>query len=346
MSEIEGHATDLAADVQTRLNTLCKPPGSLGGLEDLAAQLCLTQRTLTPQTKPRHAAIFAADHGVTAEGVSAWPSAVTGLVVRQMANRKTASGVFADELGCSYEVVDVGLIEPLPCYEGAAVNQAQQRGTASLAASPAITLPQFQHAWQVGTQAATGALEAGARLLIGGEMGIGNTTSAVCMIALLADVTDGAQVDQMVGPGAGADDEQMIRKRAVIRQAIQRVQGLGPSHAETIACQVGGLEIVALAGYYAAASQSNCTVVVDGLIATSAALLANAIRPGCRQRMIAAHRSTEPAQQIALQHLQLKPMLDLQMRLGEATGALAALPLMDLASAMICRMATLDEMQA
>lgn len=346
MNHSDGDSTGFAVGVQARLDALCKPPGSLGGLEDLATQLCVTQMTLTPRTKPRHAAIFAADHGVTADGVSAWPSAVTGLVVRQMAKRKTASGVFADELGCHYEVVDVGLVEPLPSYEGAVANQAQQRGTQSLATSPAMTLSQFQHAWQVGTQTANAAIEAGARLLLGGEMGIGNTTSAVCLIALLAEVTDPDQMDQLVGPGAGADDEQMARKRAVIHQAIERVRRLGPSNAETIACQVGGLEIIALAGYYAAAGQSKCTVVVDGVIATSAALLADAIRPECRQRMIAAHRSTEPAQQIALQQLGLKPMLDLQMRLGEGTGALAALPLMDLASAMICEMATLDELQA
>jgi len=199
----------------------------------------------------------------------------------------------------------------------------------------------FDHAWSVGKDRASKAINAGNKLLIGGEMGIGNTTSASCLVALLTD----SDPEVVVGRGAGIDDEGLARKKYVVANAVQRVRSLGKCSPKQIACEVGGLEIVALAGYYAEGAERGATLVLDGFIATAAALVAESIAPGTSRSMIAGHRSLEPGHAIALASLDLKPVLDLQMRLGEATGALASLPLIDLAAAMIREMATLDELK-
>ncbi|MCO8121064.1 nicotinate-nucleotide--dimethylbenzimidazole phosphoribosyltransferase [Stieleria sp. TO1_6] len=333
--------------MQQRLDGLCKPPGSLGMIESIAARLCMTQRTCRPKTRPRHVTVFAADHGVTCEGVTAWPSSVTGAVVNLMQQGRTASGVFAGSLGCSYEVVDVGLLSPCGSTGGRLVDRSGRRGTGNLMREPAMDEAEFSHAWQAGVERAQIACDAGNQILMGGEMGIGNTTSASCLIALLCDneLVATESVETLVGPGAGIDDQQLQHKRQVVRAAVDRVRGLGIQSPDQLACQVGGFEIVALAGFFQHAAQRGRTVVVDGLIATAAALLAQRMHPGTSDQMIAGHRSTEPGQTAALASLDLVPVLDLQMRLGEATGALAALPLIDLAAAMINDMATLDELE-
>jgi len=370
--------------ISNRLAILCKPPGSLGVLESIAERLCQIQQTLAPVTKPRHVAIFAADHGVVAEGVSAWPSSVTRAVVNLMPSQRTASGVFARELDCTYEVIDVGLNrainiepnnpEPMALATGLdsttigpitpeasaygsgqipystrsstrdsaqLIHAAKRDGTANLLHKPAMQAEDFDHAWSVGKDRAFEAINAGNKLLIGGEMGIGNTTSASCLVALLTD----SDPEVVVGRGAGIDDEGLARKKHVVANAVQRVRLLGKCSPKQIACEVGGLEIVALAGYYAEGATRGATLVLDGFIATAAALVAESIAPGTSRSMIAGHRSVEPGHAIALASLDLNPVLDLQMRLGEATGALASLPLIDLAAAMIREMATLDELK-
>lgn len=327
--------------VEMHLDGLCKPPSSLGALETFAQRLCMTQQTLSPVTKPRHATIFAADHGVTCEGVTAWPSEVTGAVVSFMRQGRTASGVFANSLGCSYEVVDVGLLSPVCAAEGCLIDAASRRGTGNLLREPAMTPSDFDHAWRIGEEHAGIACDGGAMVLIGGEMGIGNTTAASCLIGLLCDVP----AEQVTGRGAGIDDATLRHKRTVVAQSMTRVRDLGVSNASEIACQVGGLEIVSLAGFYSEAAKRKRTILVDGLIATSAALLAEAIRGGARNQMIASHRSTEPGHLSALEMLQLEPVLDMGMRLGEASGALACLPLLDLAAEMCSRMASLNELE-
>ncbi|MCG8652774.1 MAG: nicotinate-nucleotide--dimethylbenzimidazole phosphoribosyltransferase, partial [Pirellulales bacterium] len=175
--------------------------------------------------------------------------------------------------------------------------------------------------------------------------GIGNTTAASCLIGSLCDSSRKLTPDELVGRGAGANEQQFARKKVVVNAAIQRVGQLGISSAKEVACQLGGLEIVALAGFYCEAAARRRTVLLDGLIATSAAVLAETLRPGTRHQLVAGHRSTEPAHKIALDQLQLTPVLELNMRLGEATGALAALPLLDLAAAFFNDMATLDELE-
>lgn len=331
------------ARIAERLNQHCKPPGSLGVLEWIAARLCQIQKTLHPATSPRHVTIFAADHGVTCEGVSAWPSEVTGAVAEVMGRARTASGVFARALHCSYEVVDVGLLKPC---SSTVLDAAGRRSTGSLLQHSAMTPAEFDHVWRVGVERSTIACDAGSLILIGGEMGIGNTTSASCLIGLLC----GAECEAIVGRGAGIDDAGLARKREVVENAMRRVRSrlnmsaLSTSLAKQIACDVGGFEIVALAGFYSESAARGRTILIDGQIATSAAVLAEAMLPGTRDCMIAGHRSTEPGHMVALEKLQLSPILDLQMRLGEGSGALAALPLLDLAAAMMNGMASLSEL--
>lgn len=328
--------------LEERLDRLCKPPGSLGDLELLARRLCATQRTLSPATKPRRTVIFAADHGVTCEGVSAWPSEVTASVVQMMQRSRTASGVFARALQSEYEVVDVGLIRPIDKgpMNGRLIHASQRAGTGNLLHQAAMSTTDFDHSWDVGRSRAASANQDGCRLVIGGEMGVGNTTSASCLIGLFTEIDS----DRIVGRGAGIDDTGLARKREVVRSAIKRVKTLGKVDAKRMGCEVGGLEIVALAGFYAHAAELGLTIVLDGFIATAAAILAEAIRPTTCDQMIAGHRSSEPGHVMALSHLGLTPLLDLNLRLGEASGALVALPLIDLAAAMINQMATLDDL--
>ena len=329
--------------IADRIAALCKPPGSLGAFEAIAARLCAIQQTLEPLTKPRHVSIFAADHGVVTEGVSAWPSSVTQAVVGLMSTGRTASGVFARTLDCQYEVVDVGLMEPAAMCDGETrlVQAAKRRGTGNLLHEPAMLSHDFEHAWSVGTDRARNAIKFGNKLLIGGEMGIGNTTSASCLVSFFTS-TDPLKV---VGRGAGIDDAGLLRKQQVVCAAIERVRSLQLHSPIEVACQLGGLEIVALAGFYTEGARLGATIVVDGFIATAAALLAESVCPGTSRAMIAGHRSVEPGHAAALAALGLVPVLDLEMRLGEATGALAALPLIDLAAAMVCEMATLADLR-
>ncbi|MCG8651783.1 MAG: nicotinate-nucleotide--dimethylbenzimidazole phosphoribosyltransferase, partial [Pirellulales bacterium] len=174
-------SVDVASAARRRLETLCKPPGSLGDFERLAVRLCRTQGSLQPVTRPRHLTVFAADHGVSCEGVTAWPSDVSGAVVKVMQTGGTASGVWARELGCSLEVVDVGLLNPVKALSPRCLDQAGRRGTGNLLCEAAMSESDFDHAWQVGVERAETACERGNRLLIGGEMGIGNTTAASCL---------------------------------------------------------------------------------------------------------------------------------------------------------------------
>jgi nicotinate-nucleotide--dimethylbenzimidazole phosphoribosyltransferase len=259
-----------------------------------------------------------------------------------MKKRRTASGVFANQLLCEYEVVNVGLLRNLDSGDSSTclVQASKRFGTDNLRVSSAMTDEDFEHVWEVGQARASAAAEKGCRLVIGGEMGIGNTTSASCLVSWFAGVT----INQSVGRGAGIDETGMARKREVVADAIKRVRRLGDIDVKRAGRELGGLEIVALAGFYARAAELRLTIILDGFIATSAALLANAICPNVTQQMIAGHRSTEPGHLGALTHLGLSPVLELNLRLGEATGALTALPLVDLAAAMMTDMATLSEL--
>lgn len=333
-----------SSDIWQHLNGLTKPPGSLGRLEELAARLCEIQQTLSPQTAPRRLVIFAGDHGVASAGVTVWPAAVTNLMLVNMCQGGAASTVQAAQSGTDVVLVNVGTIEdPIttPPAENTGIRYHSRRvcnGTRNLVVAPALTVEEFRQAWMVGEDEARSAAEAQVKVVIAGEMGIGNTTPASCLAMLLAQVPLAAAV----GQGAGATEASLGQKRNAVEQAVTRAREMWDRDPVAAIASVAGLEIVAMAGFFVAAQRHGLTIILDGAVASSAALIAEYQSPGVSRSMIAAHLSTEPAHRAVLEHLKLTPFLDWNMRLGEGTGALLLLPLLDAASAMISRMATLE----
>ncbi len=330
-----------AGAARRHLDQLAKPPGSLGRLEDLADRLGTIQGTLAPRTRPRRLVLFAADHGVVVEGVTAWPSSVTGVMIGSILGGGAACAVLADTTGTDLRLIDVGtLAGPLAERPGYRVQKVGP-GTANLAHGPAMTLSEFDQALAIGRDEADQARADGMAVLAAGELGIGNTTAASC----LAVVLGGVPLDHAVGRGAGADDATLARKRQVVAEATARVRDQVENDLRGTIAAVAGFEIVAMAGCFIGAHRHRLTIVLDGMIATSAALIAEALEPGTARSMIAAHRSAEPAHAAMLARLGLEPMLsDWQLRLGEGTGALLAMPLLDAAAALIGRMHTLADL--
>ena len=326
-----------AADAWAHLDSLAKPRRSLGRLEEIAVMLASRQGTLTPKTSPRRIVLFAGDHGVVASGVSAWPSEVTGLMVGTIAAGKAASSAMAAVNNVDLRLVDVGVAGPALADPPAFFRDARvANGTANLSVESAMTVAQFEAAWAVGADEARRAQSDGHVLVMVGEMGIGNTTPAACITMLLADVP----IDSAIGRGAGADDQTLARKRTVVSVAVARAKSL-----EGDICQIAsvcGFEIAAMAGFYAEAAQSGLVILLDGFVTTAAALIANRLVPGSANAMIAAHRSAEPGHDGALAALDRVPLLDWDMRLGEGTGALIAVPMLDAAAALMRDVAVLE----
>jgi nicotinate-nucleotide--dimethylbenzimidazole phosphoribosyltransferase len=325
------------------LDALAKPQRSLGRLEPLAVQLAVVQQSLSPRTRPRRIVLFAGDHGVVARGVSAWPQAVTGLMVETIRAGRAASSALAAAHGCDVRLVDVGVASPPapphpPFYHHASIAP----GTADLASEPAMARAQFDAAWAVGADEARRAHADGHVVLIAGEMGIGNTTPAACLTALLT----GADPAHVVGRGAGADDEAMAAKVEIVAAATARAAALLASDPHAAIASVAGFEIVAMAGFFAGGAAQGATLLLDGYVATSAALVAERLAPGTVRAIIAAHRSAEPGHAAALAALGLEPLLEWEMRLGEGTGALVALPLLDSAAALLGGVARLSDLGA
>jgi nicotinate-nucleotide--dimethylbenzimidazole phosphoribosyltransferase len=290
--------------------------------------------------------LFASDHGVVASGVSAWPSEVTGLMVGTILMGRASSSALAAAHDCSVRLVDVGVASARPRSAPPFFRDARiAAGTRDLALEPAMTPAQFDAAWRVGAEEAERAVAEGNRVLIAGEMGIGNTTPAACLTLLFTHV--GAEV--AVGRGAGADDTTLQRKREVVAAAVARVsERRGSGDAEPVSrAQIealSGFEIVAMAGFYATGARLGAVLLIDGYVATSAALIAQHLHPGSVSSMIAAHRSAEPGHSAALAYLRLDPLLDWGMRLGEGTGALVTLPMLDSAAALLRDVAPLSEL--
>lgn len=328
-------SVDLNAGEETRryLDTLTKPPGSLGGLEELAIQLSAITGELKPSVTPTAVVVFAADHGVAAEGVSAFPQEVTAQMVANFANGGAAINVFARQIGAQVEIVDVGVAAPLTMQ---GVTSAKVRhGTANMVVEDAMQVEQALAAIDVGVVAVERARRAGAKCLIVGEMGIANTTASSAMLAVLT----GESVASVVGAGTGINPQQQAHKVAVIERAINARQANPEAPLEVLA-KLGGLEIAAMTGAYLAAAAHRLPAIVDGFIATVAALTACRLCPAVRGYLIFGHRSQEPGHDIALKALEAKPLLDMGMRLGEGSGAALAYPLLQAATAMMREMAT------
>jgi nicotinate-nucleotide--dimethylbenzimidazole phosphoribosyltransferase len=324
------------ADAIALHGRLTKPRGALGALEPLGARLAgLAGVVPPPVPEPAAVAVFAADHGVVSRGVTPWPQEVTAQMVGNLVRGGAAINVIARQVGATVVVVDVGVAAPLPSAPGLLARKVRP-GTADLSAGAAMTRDEAIAAVEIGIDVARGLIAGGARLLVTGDMGIGNTTASAAVIAALT----GQPGEAVTGRGTGIDDATLARKRSIVAAAARRVPR-GASPAEVLA-EVGGLEIGALAGFVLAAGAARVPVVVDGVIALAAALVAQALAPAVVDAMVAGHRSAEPGANVALGHLGLEPLLDLGMRLGEGTGACLAVPLVQASARVLAEMATFD----
>jgi nicotinate-nucleotide--dimethylbenzimidazole phosphoribosyltransferase len=317
-------------EARERLEKLAKPPGSLGRLEELAVQLCAISATCPPPLPvPVTVAVFAGDHGVLAQGVSPWPQEITAAMVRTFAMGGAAVNVLARQVGADVVVVDVGVASPVD----GALDRNVRRGTADLSQGPAMSLDEAHRAFDVGRAVAA---ETAAGLLVTGDMGIGNTTPSAAVIAALT----GRAAEEITGRGTGIDDDTLALKTRIVSAAAGRVRGAEPMR---VLAEVGGLEIAAIAGYITEAAARRIPVIVDGVIALAGLLVAAALDDALLDCVIAGHRSTEPGATAVLEHLKLDPVLDLGMRLGEGTGALLAVPIVQAAARLITEMATIDD---
>ena len=325
----------LAEAVQHAIDVKTKPPGSLGRIEALALQMALAEGTDAPAADPARLLIFAGDHGLVAEGVSAWPQEVTAQMVLTFLAGGAASTVFARSNGAEVTVVDAGVASELPEAPGL-VRAGIRRGTRNAAVEDALTADEVGRALAFGAELAADAVAGGAKVIALGEMGIGNTSAAT----LVAHSVAGVDLGVLTGPGAGLDAAGVDRKLGVLaRVAARRPGPLMPLDA---LAAFGGLEIAAMAGALIGAASARAVVLVDGFIATSAALVALAARPEAKPYCVFAHRSKEPGHRRMLDWLAVEPLIDLDLRLGEGTGALLALPLLRAACAMLNEMATFE----
>lgn len=331
---VDAQAVENAA---ARQQQLTKPAGSLGQLESVAVQLAGLQGRIKPTLDQIWIAIFAGDHGVVAEGVSAFPQEVTGQMLLNFVSGGAAISVLARQLGAQLEVVDLGTVTPslnLPGVRHLNIGP----GTANFAKGAAMTRAQGELALQGGRDSVLRAKAAGAQLFIGGEMGIGNTTAASALACALLD----CPVAHLTGPGTGLNAEGVSHKAQVIERALALHAAQRGDALQTL-FNLGGFEIAALVGAYLACAQEGVAVLVDGFICTVAALVAVRLNPACREWLLFGHRGAEPGHRHVLETLGAEPLLELALRLGEGSGAALAVPLLRLACDLHGQMATFAE---
>ncbi len=327
-------AADAARQRQAQLT---KPPGALGELEHAAIFLAAAQGRARPRVDTVWISVYAGDHGVTEEGVSAFPQAVTAEMVKNFSRGGAAISVLARHLGARLEVVDLGTAVGLSGVPGVE-HLDLGPGTANLAHRPAMSAEQCTRAMAAGRRSVEKACRDGVDLFIGGEMGIGNTTAAAALGCALLGESPG----RLAGPGTGLDSAGVGRKVEVIARALALHRPHADDPLEALR-RLGGFEIAALAGAYLACAQSGLAVLVDGFIATAAALAAERISPGTARWFLYGHASAEPGHATLLAALEARPLLALDMRLGEGSGAAVAVPLLRLACALHDGMATFAE---
>jgi nicotinate-nucleotide--dimethylbenzimidazole phosphoribosyltransferase len=325
------------ASAEGRQAELTKPAGSLGRLEQLAIQMAALQRTDRPRAERAPILIFAGDHGVTAQGVSVFPPKVTVQMLANFAGGGAAVSVLARELGQPLTIIDAGTLAAEPV--AGVITDKPCCGTRDFSREAALAPGELEHALGCGRRAVQ-RVTAAADLLLFGEMGIGNTTSAAAIICALT----GRAAEEIAGAGTGLDAAGRLHKAQVIAGALARHGLTGDSNApEAVLLAVGGLEIAALTGAILAAAQAGIPVLIDGFIVSAAALAALRINPSCRPWLIFSHRSAEAGHRAVLDAMDAEPLLDLNLRLGEGSGAAVALPLIRLACALHNGMATFAE---
>lgn len=325
------------ARAQARLDRLTKPVGSLGRLEELAARYVAITGKIPPPLPRAAVYTFAADHGIAGEGVSAYPSAVTPQMVLNFLRGGAAVNVLARHVGAEVRVVDIGVAHdfgPVPDLIGRKI----AFGTRNFSVEPAMSRAEAEQALAVGIELAGQAAQEGIGLLGTGDMGIGNTTPSAAIVAVMT----GTPVASVTGRGTGIDDEGYRRKVTVIERALAHHRP-DPRDPLDVLAKVGGLEIAGLAGLMIGAAAHRLPVVLDGFISGAAALVAAAFQPFCLDFMIASHRSVEQGHQAVFRRLALAPLLDLDLRLGEGTGACLGIGLVQSSLKILTQMATFDE---
>jgi nicotinate-nucleotide--dimethylbenzimidazole phosphoribosyltransferase len=335
---VDGAAREQA---RTRQDRLTKPTGALGRLEELSIWLAGVQGKCPPAPPRRvRVVIFAGDHGVAAAGVSAYPPEVTAQMVANFVSGGAAVNVLAGRVDAIVRVVDIAVATQLPGLElPVEVTKWHLReGSGRIDREDALTRDETERAVETGRLLADEEVDAGADLLIPGDMGIGNTTAAAALIGVLTD----ADATAVTGRGTGIDDAGLARKRAVVEAAMTRAAA-NVDDPIGLLSSAGGADIAAMAGFLAQASIRRTPVVLDGVVSGAAALAAQRLAPGARAWWVAGHRSVEPAHTRALSALTLEPLVDLGLRLGEGTGALLAVPLLGAAADTLAGMATFDE---
>jgi nicotinate-nucleotide--dimethylbenzimidazole phosphoribosyltransferase len=318
LASLPGRDEEAAAEVRDRASEVLRPTGALARLDEVAAWLAGWQRTTRPRVERPAAAVFVADHGVADEGVSAYPAGVTAEMLRALRAGVATASVMARGLGARLEVVDVGVGRP----------------SGNIARETALTEGRFRECFEAGRRAVAGL--AGADLLVLGEMGIANTTPAAAVSTALF----GGQAEYWTGRGTGISDAAYVRKVAVVEAVRRRADGCGPLE---VLRRAGGSELVAIAGAVLEARLRSIPAVLDGFVVTAACAALEVARPGALDHCLAGHCSGEPGHRLLLDKLGKLPLLDLGLRLGEGSGALAAVPLVKLAAACLTEVATFAE---
>jgi nicotinate-nucleotide--dimethylbenzimidazole phosphoribosyltransferase len=324
------------AKAKARQDTLTKPAGSMGRLEALSVQIAGIQGKSLPQAKQKAVIVMAADHGVAAHGTSAYPQEVTAEMVLNFLHGGAAINVISRQVGARVVIVDMGVAAKLDANPGL-ISRRIAAGTQDMSRGPAMTAAQAKQALETGIEIVTMEIKKGLDIVATGDMGIGNTTASSAICAVMT----GKSVTEVTGRGTGLDDKQLSNKIKIINEAI----ALNKPEAgkSMVLAKVGGFEIGGLAGVILGAAASRVPVVIDGFISGAAALIAAGICPQAKDYMIAGHCSVEPGHKILLQHLGLKPLLDLEMRLGEGTGATLAMALAETSIRILGEMATFAE---
>jgi nicotinate-nucleotide--dimethylbenzimidazole phosphoribosyltransferase len=322
------------AAARAHQDDLTKPPGSLGRLEELAVQLAGIRGLDGVVLGPCAVLVCAGDHGVTASGVSAYPAEVTPQMVLNFLAGGAAINVLARQVGARVVVLDAGVAADLPAHPSLLARKVR-RGTGNIAVEPAMTRAEAVAAVEAGIAAAWGLADDGGEALCVGDMGIGNTTAASAVVAAVT----GAEAAAVVGRGTGVDDAGLSRKVAAVDAAVRRA-GVDGSDGLAVLSELGGLEIGAIAGAVLGAASRRMAVVIDGHPATAGALIASLLAPACTAYMVGGHRSVERGHRVALARLGVAPLLDLDLRLGEGTGACLALGLLQAAARLSAEMAT------
>jgi nicotinate-nucleotide--dimethylbenzimidazole phosphoribosyltransferase len=325
------------AAAKTRQDNLTKPTNSLGRLEELSIQLAGIQGQVKPQVNRKAVIVMAADHGVAAEGTSAYPQEVTYQMLANIASGGAAIDVLCRQIGARVIAVDIGVKGDTSALKNV-VHCKVAKGTQNLSKGPAMTTAEATRAVETGIELVNGEIRKGLDIVGTGEMGIGNTTASAAICAVMT----GKDVAIVTGRGTGVDDKGLERKIAVIKQALAVNQPQVNKPLEVLA-RVGGLEIAGLTGVILGAAANHIPVMVDGFISGAAALIAAGICPQCRDYMIAGHVSIEPGHRIILEHLGLQPLVNLNMRLGEGTGGAIGMHLAEAACRILSEMATFEE---